>query len=183
MLKGTSEIPPLMHRAHSHPIHPGPDPHLSITLIHSLSLYPHIFSVQASTVLAPSSAPVASDVQPPPYCPAPHGYDEALLAADILAACIDGPLSERVHPSLLSQVSTHRTNSPALPAADAPPLTENTSTEPDAAAGKGKSKHLWLACALVPCRGGIVKEKKKEVSLMEAVIREGLKVSLLYLSA
>ncbi|KAJ9113954.1 hypothetical protein QFC19_000150 [Naganishia cerealis] len=41
---------------------------------------------------------------------------------------------------------------------------------------KVQAKHLWLACALVPCRGGVVKEKKKEVSLMEAVIREGLKL-------
>jgi hypothetical protein len=149
---------------------PGPNPHLSISLISSLSLYPHIFSVASTTTLAPSSAPNAPDVQPPPYCPAPHEFHESLLAADILRAFIDGPLSARVHPSLLSRVIAHP--EPLAPSSD---VGAQTSSDVPFG-GNPKNKHLWLACALVPCRGGVVKEKKKDISLMEAVIREGLKV-------
>ncbi|KAJ9109817.1 hypothetical protein QFC20_003233 [Naganishia adeliensis] len=149
------------------PLHaPGPNPHLSISLTTSLSLYPHIFSVHSTTILAPSSTPNAPGVHPPPYCPAPHEFRESLLAADILRAFIDGPLSTRVHPSLLSRVI-----------ADPEPRAHSDGATSDVAfGGNPKNKHLWLACALVPCRGGVVKDKKKEVSLMEAVIREGLKL-------
>lgn len=153
----------------------GPDPHLSISLINSLSLYPHIFSVPATTILAPSSSTPALDVQPPPYCPAPHGFAESILAADILRAFINGPLSARIHPSLVSRVGTQHSEPSQAAAPDASAAQAVT---PDViVGGNGKSRHLWLACALVPCRGGMVKEKKKEISLMEAVIREGLKVS------
>lgn len=137
----------------------GPDPHESITLIDVLDLYPHIFSVNPTTVLAPSSAPLAEDVtETPAYCPAPHATSESRLAADTLRALLpSGSLAPHLHPTLHSHLVTFDS------------------------ASKSRAKHLWLACALVPCRGGIVKEKKKEIPLTEAVIREGLKVSPLHI--
>lgn len=137
----------------------GPDPHESITLINALDLYPHIFSVNPTTVLAPSSAPLAQDVtKTPAYCPAPHATSTSRLAADTLRALLpSGLLASHLHPTIHSHLATSDT------------------------ASKSRLKHLWLACALVPCRGGIVKEKKKEIPLTEAVIREGLKVGLLHI--
>ncbi|GHJ86459.1 hypothetical protein NliqN6_2861 [Naganishia liquefaciens] len=140
----------------------GPDPHQSIALIHALDLYPHIFSVNPTTVLASSSAPPADDcIDPPPppptYCPAPHTRLESRLAADILRALLpSGELAAHLHPTFHSHLAV-------------------SDVDVDVA-GKSRAKHLWLACALVPCRGGIVKEKKKEIPLTEAVIREGLKL-------
>lgn len=132
----------------------GPDPYRSITLINSLDLYPHIFSVGPNTVLAPSSEPPVDDMPAPPaYCPAPHPTSESQFAADILQALLpSAELAAHLHPTFHSQLATSEV------------------------AGKSKPRHLWLACALVPCRGGIVKDRKKEIPLTEAVIREGIKV-------
>lgn len=88
---------------------------------------------------------------------------------------MDGPLSARIHPSLLSRVGAQQSVN-GQGSAPNPPDAPDTTPEV-IVGGNAKNRHLWLACALVPCRGGMVKEKKKEISLMEAVIREGLKVS------
>ncbi|KAJ9101726.1 hypothetical protein QFC21_003065 [Naganishia friedmannii] len=154
----------------------GPDPHLSISLINSLKLYPHIFSVLPTTNLAPSSVQPTAETAPPQYCPAPHDTGDSLLAANLLQDFLQGELSRKIHPSILSQFkktdtpSAHSETTAALTASEAPNGTAG------GLVAKVSVKHLWLACALVPCRGGVVKDKKKEVSLMEAVIREGLKL-------
>jgi hypothetical protein len=121
--------------------------------------------------------PPTTATEPPQYCPAPHDTGDSLLAADVLQDLLQGELSHKIHPSILLQFK--KTNTPsaqpettaALTASEAPNGTATGSV------AKVSAKHLWLACALIPCRGGVVKDKKKEIFLMEAVIREGLKVS------
>lgn len=131
-----------------------------------------------TTNLAPSSVPPTTAEAPPQYCPAPHDTGDSLLGADILREFLQGELSRKIHSSILSQFKKTETSSAQPETTAALTAAEGCNGTADGTVAKVSAKHLWLACALVPCRGGVVKDKKKEISLMEAVIREGLKVSI-----
>lgn len=88
-------------------------------------------------------------VMPPPVgCPAVAPWTDALRAAEILRSLLPGgSRHDQVHPALFS--NWH----------------DDT------------SKRLWLACCMVPFRGGLSKDKKKDVPTTDLIIRDGIKVS------
>lgn len=80
---------------------PGPNPLLSIELIITLNLYPHIFLIPSTT----SSTTIHEPPQPP---------SQALLGAQILSSILDastasGPapstLASHIHPALLKNLN------------------------------------------------------------------------------
>jgi tRNA nucleotidyltransferase (CCA-adding enzyme) len=129
----------------------GPNPVLSIQLITTLGLYPHIFTV------------------PPAKSHPPHPVDDAARASDILSSVLarGGRLYPHVHPALLDGVGSDTDT-----ATDAA-----TDAEDDEVKARNRRKGMWLACALAPFRGAMTRDKKKEVMMVEVVVREGLKVS------
>lgn len=81
------------------------------------------------------------------FFPAPHPVSDALLGGQILTSILSGALRAHVHPALFAKLNERRLH------------------------------HIWLAVALLPYRGGVLKEKKKDVTMAEVAIRDGIKVS------
>lgn len=91
---------------------------------------------------------------PPSKADPPESIVDALTACEILSAVLPGGrLENSIHPALLGAVS-------------------------GVDGAKEKRKMLWLASALAPFRGGMMKDKKKDVTMAEMVVREGLKVGV-----
>lgn len=128
----------------------GPNPLLSIQLITSLHLYPHIFCLPSSTSITPLLPSIPPSHQTP-YFPAPHPPSTSLAGANILSALTSpaGVLRQYVHPAMLESFEH-----------------------------KGRRKWLWLGVGLLPYREGMVREKKKDATMADVVIRDGLKVSI-----
>jgi tRNA nucleotidyltransferase (CCA-adding enzyme) len=127
----------------------GPNPLLSIQLITNLGLYPHIFTI------------------PPAESHPPHPVDDAARASDILSSVLSpgGRLYPHVHPRLLEDVT-----------ATATATATDAEDDKDKDKARDRRKGMWLACALAPFRGAMTRDKKKEVTMAEVVVREGLKV-------
>lgn len=83
---------------------------------------------------------------PQDFFPAPHPVADALTGGQILSFILDGPFRQHVHPSLFAKLDGRRLH------------------------------HMWLAIALLPYRDGLLKEKKKDITMAEVVIRDGIKV-------
>jgi tRNA nucleotidyltransferase (CCA-adding enzyme) len=84
---------------------------------------------------------------PKDFFPAPHPISDALLGGQILTSIVSGGLRSHVHPALFAKLNERRLHA------------------------------IWLAIALLPYRGGLLKEKKKDITMAEVVIRDGIKVS------
>jgi hypothetical protein len=83
---------------------------------------------------------------PNDFFPAPHPVADAFTGGQILSFILDGPFRQHVHPSLFAKLDGRRLH------------------------------HMWLAIALLPYRDGLLKEKKKDITMAEVVIRDGIKV-------
>ena len=81
------------------------------------------------------------------FFPAPHPISDSLLGGQILTSIMSGALQSHVHPALFTKLNERRL------------------------------QFIWLAIALLPYRGGLLKEKKKDITMAEVVIRDGIKVS------
>jgi tRNA nucleotidyltransferase (CCA-adding enzyme) len=82
------------------------------------------------------------------FFPAPHSARDALVGGQILQSLLSGGLRPYVHPSLFAKL------------------------------GGKRLSFMWLAVSLLPYRGGVLKERKRDISMAEVVIRDGIKVSL-----
>lgn len=94
---------------------------------------------------------------PPAPAQPPYPAGAALRAAEIFAAVLPGGRwHARVHPAVLEKLADGDAEA--------------------AAATKQRRTAVWLACTCAPFRGGMAKDKKKDVTMAEMVIKEGLKV-------
>jgi hypothetical protein len=82
------------------------------------------------------------------FFPAPHPVEDALLGGQIFSSILEGALKPHLHPVVFAKLNERRL------------------------------QFMWLAVALIPYRGGLLKEKKKDITMAEVVIRDGIKVRL-----
>lgn len=83
---------------------------------------------------------------PKDFFPAPYPISDALLGGQILTSIMSGNLRSHVHPALFAKLNERKLHA------------------------------IWLAIALLPYRRGLLKEKKKDITMAEVVIRDGIKL-------